>query len=208
MDHIFYTDLKYGNISNSAADLDVDLDKCLEDNPILAITPGALSAAKVKGVKAHKVLPPAPPTQVDLSDDDEIEGDQSQEEVTESDEEPPVVVHQKGKRKGKGPARVPPSKRPKMELKIKEPTADVKPKRGRSAPKVLFCDIRPLISPMLFNEDQVRAYTFSEDEDLELQKAWDMLQYQGWFKLAPEPTKACTSLVRDFYKHLSSNFWM
>ena len=76
-------------------------------------------------------------------------------------------------------------------------------KRGKGAPKVPFSDIRPLISTLIFNEDQVRAYTFSEDEDLEIQKAWDMLHEKGWFKLASEPTKACTSLVRDFYKNLN-----
>ena len=189
---------KVPTTQESAADLDADIDKCLENNPLLSVTPGALSAAKAKGAKVLKASSHAPPAPVLLSDNDE-----SDEEGTESDDEPPVEVQQKGKRKGKGPSKVPPSKRPKTELKIKEPTAEVKPKRGKGAPKVPFSDIRPPIGPLIFNEDQVRAYSFSEDEDLEIQKAWDMFQYQGWFKLASEPTKACTSLVRDFYKNLN-----
>ena len=46
-------------------------------------------------------------------------------------------------------------------------------------------------------------YTFPEDEDVQIQKAWNMLNFQGWFTLVHEPTNACTSLVRDFYKNLS-----
>ena len=187
---------KVPTTQESIADLDVDLDACLANNPFLSTTPGALSAAKAKGAKMLKDLPPAPPAQVNLSDDDEPGGDTfSQGEETESDDEPPVV-HQKGKRKGKAPAKLPPQKRPKVEMKVKEP-AEAKPRRGKGAAKVPFSDIRPLIGPLIFNEDQVRSYTFSEDEDLEIQKAWSMLNFQGWFTLVPEPTKACTSLVHD-----------
>ena len=46
-------------------------------------------------------------------------------------------------------------------------------------------------------------YNYPEDEELEIQKAWSMLNFQVWFTLVPEPTRACTSLVRDFYKNLN-----
>ena len=191
---------KVPTTQESVTDLDVDLDACLADNPLLHTTPGALSASKGKGVK---LPPPAPPAQIHLSDDDEPgDGSFSQSDETESDDEPKIIVHQKGKRKGKAVVKPPPSKRPKVELKLQEP-AEVKPKRGKSAPKVPFSDIRPLIHPLIFNEDQVRSYTFSEDEDLEIRKAWSMLNFQGLFTLVPEPSRACTSLVRDFYKNLN-----
>ena len=91
-----------------------DIDACLADNPILHVTPGALSASKAKGAKVLKDFPPAPPVQVNLSDDDEPGDDLlSQGDETQSDDEPQVVVHQTGKRKGKALAK-PLPKRPKV----------------------------------------------------------------------------------------------
>ena len=72
-----------------------------------------------------------------------------------------------GKRKGTSKP-IPPSKRAKTEVQSKAPppTSEARPKRGKCPSKLPFSEVRPLISPLIYNEKQCRLYNFDDEEQL------------------------------------------
>ena len=91
------------------------------------------------------------------------------------------------------------AKRAKTEISPEEKPTRKHVGKAKALP---FAKVRHLISPLIYVEEECRHMALDFDEREEIEAAYDLINFQGWFNLVPEATNANADQVRDFYTSL------